>query len=72
MMRPFNGVEVDALFPHFPKGTHFPELQDGVANCVDRVVDLLFSGETAQSETKRTVCQVIPQTEGLEDLAGLQ
>src|SRR6266702_2716036 len=72
MCRPLHGIQVHALFVHFPKRRELAQLADLGAQELDGVVDLLLGGEAADRETNRAVGELIRASERPQDVRGLE
>src|SRR5258706_7591400 len=72
MCCPLHGIQVHALFVHFPQGRKLAQLADFGPEELDGVVDLLFGGEAADRETDRAVRELVRASERPQHVRGLQ
>ena len=52
MVCPFDLVHIHTFLEHFPKRAHFSQFDHSIAYRFDRIIDLLFSGKTSETETQ--------------------
>lgn len=72
MLRPLNGVEVNSLLDHLPKGRELSEELDLVNNGAEHIVDLLIGGESTNSKSNRRVSKSIVGSHSSQYIRRLQ
>src|SRR3989338_63587 len=67
-LRPLDCFQIVAFLDHFPERGHGTETVDMVDNKVGRKIDFVYSGETAKTESNRSVGHVFFDTECAENV----
>src|SRR5947209_15619211 len=72
MCCPLHGIQVHALFEHFPQWGKLAQLADLSPQELDGVVDLLLGGEAADGEADRAVGELVRASERPQNIRGLE
>ena len=69
MRRPFNRVQIDTFFKHFPQRRQFTQFADFGFNQFCCELDFFFGGHAAESDAQGGMCQFVVAAECAQDVA---